>query len=51
MVFEVEDMDDAFPYGLAFECLQYWHGLDERSRPAVLEFDGLLETTRFDFGH
>jgi hypothetical protein len=39
MPFEVEDMDDAFPYRLALECLANGYGLGERGRAAVLGFD------------
>jgi IS1 transposase len=32
MAFEVEHMNDAFPYRIAFKCLAHGHRLDKRSR-------------------
>jgi hypothetical protein len=36
-------MHDPIPDRLAFVRLMHRHGLHERSRPAVLGFDGLLK--------
>jgi hypothetical protein len=43
MVLKVENMHDAFPYRLAFECLANGYGLSERGRSAVLRFDSLSQ--------
>jgi hypothetical protein len=51
MAVELEDMHDAFPNGLAVECLFYGHRLDKRSRAAVLRFDGVLQLAYLDLGH
>ena len=39
MAGEIEDVDDALPYGLAVVGLLDGHGLGERGRAAVLVFN------------
>lgn len=43
MALEVENVDYAFPDGLALECLFDGHRLDERGCAAVLGFNSLSE--------
>jgi hypothetical protein len=42
VAFEFEDVHDAFLYWLVFKCIENGHGLSERSRAAVLGFDGFF---------
>src|SRR5258708_7113698 len=48
---QMEDVHDAFPYGLALEGFADGYGLGERRRAAVHALHGLLELIDFNFGH
>lgn len=43
MALQVEDVDYAFPRGLALPFLSHGHGFGQRGLPAVLAFNGSLE--------
>jgi hypothetical protein len=51
MTIKGEDVNDAFPYRRAFECLFDWERLDKRCRAAMRVLDRFAKLVCFNLDH